>query len=183
MKALYETMEQSGSESVKQSDIELNDVVLTRYADMRYVGQEHAVTVELPLALFTAEDRAGIKRHFDDVHAQRYGFSSPEEKAEIVSLRSAVSGILPKPPFEKIEAGGAQPKAEASAGDRPVYFGEARGFVRTPVFSRWGAGRGQCDCRTGADRGARFHHSRPSGRPAGGRCLWQSRDRYSEELR
>jgi N-methylhydantoinase A len=136
MKALYETMEQSGSQSVKQSDIALNEVVLTRYADMRYVGQEHAVTVELPLALFTAEDRAGIKRHFDDVHAQRYGFSSPDEKAEIVSLRSAVSGILPKPPFEKIEAGSAQSKAEASAGERPVYFGEARGFVRTPVFSR-----------------------------------------------
>ena len=39
-------------------------------------------------------------------------------------------------PLLFIEAGGVQPKAEASAGERPVYFGEACGFVRTPVFSR-----------------------------------------------
>jgi hypothetical protein len=32
---------------------------------MRYVGQEHAVTVDLPLRLFTRQNRAGIKRAFD----------------------------------------------------------------------------------------------------------------------
>ena len=55
---------------------------------MRYVGQEHAVAVELPLELFRAEDRNGIKTRFDAVHATRYGYSAPGEKAEIVSLRS-----------------------------------------------------------------------------------------------
>jgi N-methylhydantoinase A len=136
MMALYETMETSGTEAVHRGNVELKEVVVTRYADMRYVGQEHAVTVELPLALFTSEDRAGIKRCFDEVHAQRYGFSSLAENAEIVSLRSAVSGIMSKPPFETIETGTAQPPASASAGERPVYFGEVSGYVKTPIFSR-----------------------------------------------
>ena len=74
------------------------------------------VTVELPLALFTSEDRAGIKRCFDEVHAQRYGFSSLAENAEIVSLRSAVSEIMSKPPFETIETGTAQAPASGGIG-------------------------------------------------------------------
>jgi N-methylhydantoinase A len=136
MKALYATMERNGTEGVIQGNVVLSEIVSTRYADMRYVGQEHAVTVELPFMLFSDEDRAGIKRRFDEVHEQRYGFSSPTENAEIVSLRSAVSGIMSKPPFEKIEGGAALPRAEALAGERPVYFAEARGYVATPVFSR-----------------------------------------------
>jgi N-methylhydantoinase A len=136
MLQLYESMECIGSDSVRHSEIALNEVALTRFADMRYVGQEHAVTVELPLALFDAEDRAGIKQRFDEVHAQRYGFSSPSENAEIVSLRSAVNGVMPKPPFERIEAGTAQPAALAAAGERPVYFAEAGEYLPTPVFSR-----------------------------------------------
>ncbi len=133
---LYGEMERNGTDSVRQSKIALQGIVLTRYADMRYVGQEHAVTVELPLSLFETADREGIKRRFDEVHAQRYGFSSPDEKAEIVSLRSAVSGIMPKPPFERIEQGDAKPSPQAAVGERPVYFKEALDYVRTPIFLR-----------------------------------------------
>ncbi len=38
------------------------------------------------------EDRDGIKQRFDAVHETRYGYSAPGEKAEIVSLRSAITG-------------------------------------------------------------------------------------------
>ena len=43
-------------------------------ADMRYVGQEHAVTVDMPLELFAEQDRAGIKQRFDAVHEARYSY-------------------------------------------------------------------------------------------------------------
>ena len=61
---------------------------------MRYVLQEHAVTVDLPVELFKNEDRDGIKQRFDAVHQTRYGFSVPNEKAEIVSLRGAIIGEM-----------------------------------------------------------------------------------------
>ena len=39
-------------------------VAVQRAADMRYVGQEHAVTVELPVELFQSEDRDGDQAAF-----------------------------------------------------------------------------------------------------------------------
>ena len=90
---------------------------------MRYVGQEHAVTVDLPMAVFKRKDRDAIKRHFDEQHAQRYGTSAPAERAEIVSLRSTVTGLMRKPPQRKIARGQKAPAKAASSGKRKVYYG------------------------------------------------------------
>src|SRR6516162_6371631 len=66
---IYAEMERRGREAVRRSDVAVAGIAVERSADMRYVGQEHAVTVELPLELFRAEDRDGIKTRFDAVHA------------------------------------------------------------------------------------------------------------------
>jgi N-methylhydantoinase A len=127
-------MERQGRDTVGRGQT-IAGVEVRRSADMRYVGQEHAVTVELPTELFQKQDRAGIKALFDAVHQTRYGFSVAHEKAEIVSLRSAIIGQLRKPPFEHIAQGNAEPDAEAFRGKRPVYFAST-GFVDTPTYNR-----------------------------------------------
>jgi N-methylhydantoinase A len=101
---------------------------------MRYVGQEHAVTVDLPMGVFKRADRKAIKRHFDAMHAQRYGTSAPAERAEIVSLRSTITGLMRKPPRRKIAPGQKAPPAAAAGGKRQVFF-DGR-FRSTPVFRR-----------------------------------------------
>jgi len=136
MGELYRTMEQQGREAVARSGIVPAEISVSRAADMRYVGQEHAVTVELPLDLFTNEDRAGIKCRFDAIHEIRYGHSAEAEPAEIVSLRSAVTGQLHKPPFDRIASGSTAPSAAAAHGSRPVYFTAQQGFVQTPIYRR-----------------------------------------------
>ena len=93
------------------------------------------MTVDLPMDVFEKKDRAGIKQHFDAQHEQRYGTCAPEERAEIVSLRTAVSGVMRKPPQEKIEAAGAEPVKQAFSGNRSVYF-EGQGFIETPTYAR-----------------------------------------------
>ncbi len=135
MEAIYAAMERRGRASMAGQEAGIAAIVVSRGADMRYVGQEHAVNVDLPLDLFRGEDRAGIKRRFDEVHARRYGYAASGEPAEIVSLRSAVAGIMKKPPLERIAAGGADP-AGAFRGTRPVYFAEAGGYVATPTYAR-----------------------------------------------
>ena len=77
---------------------------------MRYVGQEHAVTVDLPLKVFERADRVAIKRAFDAMHEQRYGTSAPDERAEIVSLRSTVTGVMRKAAAGKDQTGQEQPR-------------------------------------------------------------------------
>jgi N-methylhydantoinase A len=136
MENIYAEMERRGREAVHRSDVAIAGIAVERSADMRYVGQEHAVTVELPLELFRSEDRDGIKTRFDAVHATRYGYSAPGEKAEIVSLRSAITGLLRKPTFESIAAGEAEPPAGAFRGTRPVYFAEAGRAVDTLSYDR-----------------------------------------------
>jgi N-methylhydantoinase A len=110
-------------------------VQLLRGADMRYVGQEHAVSVDIPREHFLKRDLAAIKRCFDDEHRVRYGFASETELAEIVSLRCSVNGVMAKPPLQRIAAGGAAPPAAALRARRPVFFTD-RGFVETPAYDR-----------------------------------------------
>jgi N-methylhydantoinase A len=136
MEAIYAEMEQRGRAAVRQSEVAVSGIAVQRAADMRYVGQEHAVTVELAAELFAAEDREAIKRRFDAVHERRYGYSAPGEKAEIVSLRSAITGLMRKPKFEPIAAGGSEAPDEAFRGTRAVYFAEAGRHVDTPTYDR-----------------------------------------------
>ena len=64
----------------------------------------------------------------------RYGYAAPQEKAEIVSLRSATIGMMPKPPLDRLKTGIAGPDA-AFRGERPVFF-SGTGMVSTPTFDR-----------------------------------------------
>jgi N-methylhydantoinase A len=136
LEEFYAEMERRGREAVEQAQVAVAGVAVQRAADMRYVGQEHAVTVELPIELFQNQDRDGIKQRFDAVHETRYGYSAPGEKAEIVSLRSAITGLMRKPAFEPIAAGTAEPPAAAFRGKRGVYFAEAGRNVDTPTYDR-----------------------------------------------
>ena len=94
MKALYRNHGASGTAGISQRQVDLSEIVATRDADMRYVGQEHAVTVELPIALFDNADRAGIKAASTPCMRRATATASPAENAEIVSLRSAVTGVM-----------------------------------------------------------------------------------------
>ncbi|MCW5689444.1 MAG: hydantoinase/oxoprolinase family protein [Pseudolabrys sp.] len=134
MEALYRAMEKAGAEDLERGRHMTVDTVSLRGADMRYVGQEHAVTVDIPMELFEKQDRDGIKKLFDAVHETRYGYHNADEKAEIVSLRSATVGRMKKPERQRLDQGGVAPNA-AFAGNRQVYFSGV-GMVDTPTFER-----------------------------------------------
>jgi N-methylhydantoinase A len=134
MERIYRELEQQGRDAIASAAVRPERVTVKRAADMRYVGQEHAVTVDLPAEAFAQQDRAAVKRHFDEMHEQRYGTSAPSEPAEIVSLRATVAGVMRKPPHEKIAGGDAAPPSAAHTGRRRVHFGN--GFTDTPTFAR-----------------------------------------------
>src|SRR5439155_25155048 len=104
------------------SGVQARRVAAARAADMRYVGQEHPVTVALPPEVFRRRSREALKLRFDDEHLQRYGTCAPEEAAEIVSLRATVTGAMKKPPLERIARGARTPAHSAKRGRRSVYF-------------------------------------------------------------
>lgn len=132
----YKEMEDEGRAAIGASQIRPEEIAFERAADMRYVGQEHAVTVDLPHEFFFSKDRAAIKNHFDEVHKVRYGTSAPKEAADIVSLRVTVLGRMKKPPRNVVESGQAAPDAKALRAHKPVYFRSAGQFVDTAVYRR-----------------------------------------------
>jgi N-methylhydantoinase A len=133
--AVYLELETEGREAIAASSIAPNEIAVQRALDMRYVGQEHTVTVEIPQEHFDRRDRKAIKALFDAVHAQRYGTSAPAEPAEIASLRTTVTGIVEKPGIEQIARGDATPPKDAHTGNRKAFFQET-GFADTPTFAR-----------------------------------------------
>jgi N-methylhydantoinase A len=132
---IYDELEGEGRRAIGSTSVTPENVTVNRAADMRYVGQEHAVTVDLPTRVFEEQDRAAIKRHFDDMHLLRYGTGAPAEPAEIVSLRTTVTGIMRKPVPVEIARGGTAPPKAARTGKRPVYF-DGHGFVDARTFTR-----------------------------------------------
>ncbi len=137
---VYRALEQQGRDAIAGTSVKPHKIAVKRAADLRYVGQEHAVTVDLPMSAFVRKDRDAIKRYFDAMHAQRYGTSAPAEHAEIVSLRSTVTGLMRKPPQRKIGRGGRAPAKAAFGGKRKVYYGGK--WHLTPTYRRDAIGAG-----------------------------------------
>jgi N-methylhydantoinase A len=131
----FKALEAEGRRALEQSGIATDRIMFERAADMRYVGQEHAVAVRMPGRLGDEAARAQIKRLFDAAHEQRYSHSAPEESADIVSLRVSAIGRLTKPQFPTVAPGDSTPPAHAHRGARSVTF-EHRGDVHAPVFDR-----------------------------------------------
>ncbi len=132
--AMFEAMELEGAAQIRAAAVKVADLSIQRGLDMRYVGQEHAVSVDIPTQIFEQRDIAGIKQLFDAMHQQRYGYCSETERAEVVSIRTSVSGEMPRPSLAELPQGDAQPAVSPSL--RPVYFSPSQGWQETPVYQR-----------------------------------------------
>ncbi|HYM18902.1 MAG TPA: hydantoinase/oxoprolinase family protein [Micropepsaceae bacterium] len=131
---IFAELEDDGRRAIAAAGVKPKEIAVGRALDMRYVGQEHLVTIDVPIEHFAGKDRGAIKRLFDGEHERRYGTSAPGEPAEIASLRTWVTGVLEKPKFERIARGPEAPSPAASRGTRQARFGEV--FVAAPVYDR-----------------------------------------------
>jgi N-methylhydantoinase A len=135
LEAQFKKLETDGRQALARSGIATDRIIFERAADMRYVGQEHAVAVRVPGNVGEEAARHEIKRLFDEAHAQRYSHNAPEESADVVSLRVSAIGRLSKPQLPAIPQGSRTPPTAATRGTRPVIF-EGHGSLKTSVFDR-----------------------------------------------
>ena len=66
---------------------------LHRAVDMRYLGQEHTVSV-------TVDDLADwpdLRKHFDDAHHRAYGYSAPDVEVQLLNLRLTIVYPIDRP--------------------------------------------------------------------------------------
>jgi len=109
--------------------------VISRTADMRYVGQNYELQVRVPAGPLTEETLKALADGFAQAHQQRFGFIAEGEDVQLVTLRVEATGLVPKAEFKpQADAG---PSAEgAIIGRREVYMPEVGGMVDCPVYAR-----------------------------------------------
>ena len=108
----------------EQSQITNNQPLATtlqRFADCRYAGQEHTVTVPVLDEDLTADDLSMLKQRFDAAHEHAYAHALPDHPAEVVNLRLRALGVTTKPQLKKM-AQATTTATNAQKGSRTVYF-------------------------------------------------------------
>lgn len=106
----------------------------TAALDMRYKGQSYELTIPLPLPP-TIEAISTAVGVFHETHAQRYGYSMPEERVEVVTARlyAVLDHARPTPEVKPIKRWSTAD--EAIVWIKPVWF-DASGPVQTPFYRR-----------------------------------------------
>jgi N-methylhydantoinase A/oxoprolinase/acetone carboxylase beta subunit len=100
-------------------------------ADMRYKGQAFELTVPANATRLDETALDGLIAGFHDIHRQRFSYSNPGSPVEIVSLRVAAVGRLPKPQGKPSATAQGERKP---ARHRKVWMGGA--WQDTPVWNR-----------------------------------------------
>jgi N-methylhydantoinase A len=133
--AIYDKLSVQASAWFDREKIAAAARKIERTVDVRFVGQNYELAVELPEGPLTADTFAVVRQRFLDTHRQLYGFAAEHEPIQLVTFRLAASGLVTKADFR------AQPLASADAsaavsGSREVWMVEAGGFVPTTLYDR-----------------------------------------------
>lgn len=134
--AVFADMERHGTELLVDSGLDPGLVSHRRVADVRYVGQGHAIRVNIPAGTLSEEDLDEIRNAFDREYRNLYGREGPPVGLEALTWRVVSSGPRPGPAsVPRPGPGTAGPPTPR--GERQAYLPEASGFATLPVYDRY----------------------------------------------
>jgi N-methylhydantoinase A len=129
---------EQGQEKMRRDGVVADAVEIRRQCDMRYAGQSYELTVEIPPD--RADQIAAAVEAFHRRHNELYGHSNQARSVELVNLRTVHvhrSGRRPIPSIGRVSA------EACPHGCRRAFFGDACGFVPTPIYDRGRLAPGQ----------------------------------------
>jgi N-methylhydantoinase A len=112
LESAFEELEERASAEYEAEGFALDELVMERSLDMRYVGQGYELDVPM------APDFASA---FHVRHSQRYGYADPKRATEVVNVRLRAIGVTKKPPIPKHQLGGSDASA-AVVGECSMVF-------------------------------------------------------------
>ena len=131
---VYAELEAEAQTAFKQHGVPPDKIILTRSADLRYVGQFHEVEVDMAGGKITREAVDTAAAGFARKHEELYTFAMPWKAVEILTLR--LKATTPNAPFAlpQVAKGDADPKPALKRRrtcrfngrdvDTPIYDGE-----------------------------------------------------------
>src|SRR5690625_2731486 len=130
----YIQLEKKSIDQFKEERIDQQDVLFSRFADIRYVGQEHTVKVPVPSGDIDENKLQEVIDAFHQAHEQLYTFKLEDAETEIVDLHLTAFGSIEKPELAKLGDTG-RTLEDALKEVRPVLY-EDEGWIDTDVYDR-----------------------------------------------
>ncbi len=114
-----------------------SDIQITRALEMRYLGQNYELELQVDFERFSTETTEELWQAFHDAHKARFGFSIPGEIIEIVNYLATAVSLTPKPDLRPIaKATG----AAVAVARRAIGFPGGR--LEVPIYRREQLGAG-----------------------------------------
>jgi N-methylhydantoinase A len=88
----FAVLEKSATDTLREEGCKPEQMVLRRFLDMRYRGQEYTLPVPVTEDLRALTDFGAIRARFDQMHQDHYGHSAPKEPVMMVNLRLSALG-------------------------------------------------------------------------------------------
>jgi N-methylhydantoinase A len=108
---------------------------ITLAADVRYIGQDHALTIQLPGRQLDGNLVTRLKDAFEAEYLRTYGYRSEGEEVQVVALRCIARGIPQRSHVpERLQLHASQ--RSHAEGNRSCYFGPEIGWVEVRVLNR-----------------------------------------------
>lgn len=129
----YVAMEAQARADLAEQYGDMSGLYFERYADVRYCGQNHEITVSVPAGTVGADSIGQVRENFHRAHEDMYGYRQPDSRIDIVTLRLDAVIPVPRPRLEE-HAATAQDAPPASE-FRAAYF-NGDSAVQCPVYQR-----------------------------------------------
>jgi N-methylhydantoinase A len=136
-----EEMEAEGRDLLRASGVADGDVRVRRVCEMRYVGQGHEVTVELPDGPLGPDDADRLTTLYRKEYRRLYSREGPDVPLEAITWRLEVSSPRPRIRLDSGDEKSSSP-SEAQKGEREIYLPEEESFFAVPVYDRYLLGAG-----------------------------------------
>lgn len=135
VQALFAELETLAAREFAADGIGGDRLALQRFADMRYLGQEHTVKVPFPSGRVDAQAFSNAVERFHETHEREYTYRL-SSLVELVNYHVVGFGLVPKPELAKLTATGRRP-ADVMRGRRSVDF-DTHGVHTTAIYERKG---------------------------------------------
>ena len=129
----FEDLEAQAMTDLHSDHVSREGMVFKRFADIRYLGQEHTVKVSLPAGRISAEVMPEIAEMFHRLHEHTYTFRL-DVALEVVNYHLTAFGRVNKPKIQRAHSHG-HSVATAHKGTRRVNFSEF-GFQAAELYER-----------------------------------------------
>ena len=131
----FEGLEQEARDWFENQGLNSSDLNLERFAELRYLGQEHTLKIPFEDSDLSGEDLADLRERFDGYYEQAYAHALKDHGLEFVGLRLSASLESFKPIMVEL-AISSSPVEKAVKRQQEVFVASEKQWFECPVYAR-----------------------------------------------